>query len=202
MSIKRVALFGLAVGASLLMGTTAHAAGNDYTVRAVVPASQIDKTNASYFDMQLQPGQTESLTINLANTSNKTITIDVNKGTAGTQMGGVVDYAASTGFDKTLAAKLGDGIEVPDKVTLAPKETKAVTAKVTMPNAQTNGIYVGGFKFTEKGQDSDSESGNGMHISGVFSYAVAILARNTTSNNDIADTLTPNGVKLVSKSGI
>ena len=202
MSIKRLALAGLVVGTSLLVGTPVHAAGNDYTVQAVMPASQIDKTNASYFDMQLQPGQTESLTVNLANTSDKTITVDVNKGTAGTQLGGVVDYVASTGFDKTLAAKIGDGIEVTDKVTLAPKETKAVTAKVTMPTVPTNGIYVGGLKFTEEGQDSDSGSENGMHISGLFSYAVAILARNTTSNNDAADALTPNGVRLVSKSGI
>ncbi|MHC8519375.1 DUF916 domain-containing protein [Weissella confusa] len=202
MSIKRLTLAGLVVGASLLVGTTAHAAGNDYTVQAVVPASQIDKSNVSYFDMQLQPGQTESLTINLANTSNKTITVDVNKGTAGTQTGGVVDYTASAGFDKTLAAKIGDGIEVADKVTIAPKETKAVTAKVTMPSVPTNGIYVGGLKFTEEGQGADTGSGDGMRVSGVFSYAVAILARNATSNNDVADTLMPNGVKLISKAGI
>lgn len=202
MSFKRLALAGLVVGASLLAGTTAHAAGNDYTVQAVIPASQIDKANTSYFDMQLQPGQTESLTVNLSNTSDKTITVDVSKGTAGTQSGGVVDYVASAGFDKTLAAKIGDGIEVPNKVTIGPKETKVVTAKVTMPNVPTNGIYVGGLKFTEEGQDGTSGSGNGMRVSGVFSYAVAILARNTTSNNDLADTLTPNGVKLVSKSGI
>lgn len=202
MSIKRLTLAGLVVGATLLVGTTAHAAGNDYTIQGVVPASQIDKSNVSYFDMQLQPGQTESLTINLANTSNKTITVDVNKGTGGTQTGGVVDYAASTGFDKTLAAKIGDNIEVTDKVTIAPKETKAVTAKVTMPSVPTNGIYVGGLKFTEEGQNDDSGSSNGMRVSGVFSYAVAILARNTTTNNEIADTLTPNGVKLISKGGI
>lgn len=202
MSFKRLALAGLVVGASLLAGTTAHAAGNDYTVQAVIPASQIDKANTSYFDMQLQPGQTESLTVNLSNTSDKTITVDVNKGTAGTQSGGVVDYVASAGFDKTLAAKIGDGIEVPNKVTIGPEETKVVTAKVTMPNVPTNGIYVGGLKFTEEGQDGTSGSGNGMRVSGVFSYAVAILARNTTSNNDLEDTLTPNGVKLVSKSGI
>jgi hypothetical protein len=202
MSIKRLALAGLVVGAGLLVGTTVHAAGNDYTVQAVMPASQIDKANASYFDMQLQPGQTESLTVNLANTSDKTITVDISKGTAGTQMGGVVDYAASSGFDTTLAAKLGDGIEVPDKVTIGPKESKAVNAKVTMPTVPTNGVYVGGLKFTEEGQGGEAGSGNSMRISGVFSYAVAILARNTTSNNDVADTLTPNGVKLVSKSGI
>lgn len=199
MSIKRLTLAGLVVGASLLVGTTAHAAGNDYTVQAVVPASQIDKSNASYFDMQLQPGQTETLTINLVNTSSKSITVDVEKGTAATQLGGSVDYAASTGFDSSLGAKLGDGIEVPDKVTIAPKETKAVTARVTMPSAPTTGIYVGGLKFTEEGQVANQSAG--MRVANEFSYAVAILARNTTSNNDVADTLTPNGVKLVSKNG-
>lgn len=201
MSIKRVALFGLAVGASLLMGTTAHAAGNDYSVQAVVPSSQIDKSNSSYFDMQLQPGQSETLTFNLANTSNKSITVDVNKGTAGTISGGVVDYAATSGFDQSMPAKLGDSLEVPDKVTLAPNETKAVTAKVTMPSTPTSGIYAAGVKFTEEGQDAASQ-GNGMQVSGVFSYAVAVLARNSTSNNDVADTLNPNGVKLVSDGGV
>ncbi|WP_373891595.1 WxL protein peptidoglycan domain-containing protein [Weissella confusa] len=201
MSIKRLALTGLVVGASLLTVTNVHAAGNDYTVQAVVPATQIDKTNVSYFDMKLNPGQTESLTFNLTNTSNKAITVDISKGTAGTTNGGTVDYAATSGFDKTLPARLGDAIETPDKVSLNPKETKAVNAKITMPDATTSGIYAGGVKFTEEGQGGGG-NGKGMQLGNVFSYAIAVLARNSTDGNDVADTLTPNGVTLSSDKGI
>lgn len=50
MKIKTIALVGSAIVATLFGGVSAHAAGNDYSVQAVVPASQIDKSNASYFD--------------------------------------------------------------------------------------------------------------------------------------------------------
>jgi len=74
MKIKTIALVGSAIVATLFGGVSAHAAGNDYSVQAVVPASQIDKSNASYFDLKLNGGQSETLTFNLQNTSDKTLT--------------------------------------------------------------------------------------------------------------------------------
>lgn len=76
-----------------------------FQFKRVVPASQIDKSNTSYFDLKLNPGQSETLTFNLRNTANKAIVVDVAKGTATTTDGGAVDYAGNGPFDKSLRIK-------------------------------------------------------------------------------------------------
>ncbi|WP_288503783.1 DUF916 domain-containing protein [uncultured Weissella sp.] len=189
MKIKTIALVGSAIVATLFGGISAHAAGNDYSVQAVVPASQIDKSNASYFDFKLNGGQSETLTFNLQNTSDKTITVDVSKGTAKTADSGSIDYASDGPFDGSMPDQLGKYLETPNKVTLAPKQTQAVVVKFTMPTIPVSGVLAGGVRFTEEGQDDQQSSGSGMKLNSIVSYTIAVLARNKTENNDIADTL-------------
>lgn len=200
MNIKRVALAGAALLMGILPFSTAHAAGSDFSVQAVVPATQIDKSNTSYFDLKLNPGQQEKLTFNLQNTSNKDITIDVTAGTAGTSNAGAVDYTANGPFDASLPDQLGKYMQAPEKVTIPAKQTQAVNVQLTMPNKAVTGVMAGGVHFLEEGQNAQ-KAGSGMNINSVLSYTVAVLARNTTDNNDVADTLNTGRVAPVSKNG-
>ena len=190
MKIKRVLLSAVLGLFGLGLVTTAHADSN-FSVQAVVPASQIDKSNTSYFDLKLNPGQSETLTFNLRNTANKAIAVDVAKGTATTTDGGAVDYAGNGPFDKSLPDQIGKYIDVPKTVSIAANETKPVTVKFTMPQIPVTGILAGGVEFTQEGQKTQEKAGNGMSVNSVTHYTIAVLARNTTDNNDVADTLNP-----------
>ncbi|MGL5688236.1 MAG: WxL protein peptidoglycan domain-containing protein, partial [Weissella cibaria] len=75
--------FAVGVGAVTLSGTTIHAAQADLNVTPVQAASQRDKSE-SFFDLVLQPNQSENLSVKLQNTTKKDMVVDAQAAPAST----------------------------------------------------------------------------------------------------------------------
>ena len=137
-----------AVAVPMLM-TTAYAA-DDYSVVAVQPDNQrTESDNAGYVDVKAEPGSQQTLKFQLSNTSNKTIKIKMNAGTAMTSDNGAINYA-----------------------------TQDVKPTLKAPAQQFEGRMAGGVSFVEENQNRSTQSTNSMKINATYEYDVAVLLSN------------------------
>lgn len=179
----------------LTISSHAHAEGvhDDYTVTIQTPKTQAPRSAQNgYFDLVLQPNQTQELALNVTNNTDHEIVIDMGKGTAGTTDNGSVAYTTTDWpADRFvgLSHRLGDAIKLSqNKLTLAAKASALAKATVTMPNEPVTGTLAGGISFTEENQhhSTSGSDAKGMKLNNTFKYDFAVLVQNNL------DVVTPN----------
>lgn len=152
----------------------------NYNVTPVFPQSQNDD-NKSYFDLRLDPGGKETISLKLQNVRQEPIELAVTVHTAFTNVMGVVEYGENAEEkDPTLTHTLSELIEGPDTVSLAANETKTVAFDLQMPIEKFEGFLAGGLRVSEiKEETEQSSEGEGAAIINEFSYVVALLISNS-----------------------
>lgn len=138
--------FAVGVGAVTLPGTTVHAPQADLNVTPVQAASQRDKSE-SFFDVVLQPNQTENLVVKVQNTTRKDMVVDAQAAPASTSNRGIVQYDNHAKLDPSLVYNVNKLVQAPDKVTIPAGQTVTYTAKLTMPGATLLGMVSGALIF-------------------------------------------------------
>lgn len=110
-----------------------------YSVSAVIPENQIDKT-LTYFDLKMEPNQKQEIVLNVSNASDKEEIIVITPNNAKTNQNGVIDYSQSKGEgDSSLTVPLTSVISEAQEVGLAPNESKQVTFTLQMPEKEFDG---------------------------------------------------------------
>ena len=71
---------------------SANAAEMKFAVTAVIPENQIDK-NQTYFDLKMQPGQKQTIQVQMKNDTNKEVVVESFANTAITNSNGITDYS-------------------------------------------------------------------------------------------------------------
>nr|WP_301357025.1 DUF916 and DUF3324 domain-containing protein [Enterococcus spodopteracolus] len=153
----------------------------NFHVTPEFPQSQIEGSDR-YFDLNLNPGQTESLTLTLQNASNEPIRIQVTPHTAYTNVHGVVEYGKdATEPDNTLSHTLDALIEPTDIIELAGNETKTVTVPIHMPTESFEGFLAGGLRVQEvkEEQEEAASTEEGVAIKNEFAYVIGVVISNT-----------------------
>lgn len=126
------------------------AAETNFSAKAILPEKQWDQKK-TYFDLRVKPGEVEHLEVEVKNYTDKEITVAVQANSAVTTDGGIIDYETTNPeMDETMSHPFSEIVEVDSEVTLAPNETKKVSAKVTVPEESFNGIILGGLQFTQQ----------------------------------------------------
>lgn len=169
-----LATLGLLVGGS----QTTEASVYTFSVVPELPENQLAK-KAGYFDLMVNPGATQDLKLKYTNNTDHAVTVNADVTTATTNGGGEVDYEGDQKkLDPTLTAKTQDMITVPQDVTLAARETKEVTAHVTVPQAGLTGISSGAFTFRDKDSQQHAQATSaGMAVKNVYAFQIAVLMR-------------------------
>lgn len=149
-----------------------------YSAKANIPENQINKT-LTYFDLKMEPGQEQEITLTVSNSSDKQTTIILSPNIATTNQNGVIDYSQTKGkLDSTLKTPLSSVISKEQEVTLAPNETKQVPFTLKMPDKSFNGLLLGGFYVTKKEEAEDSkEAEKNVQIKNNYSYVIGIQLR-------------------------
>ncbi|GKQ43300.1 cell surface protein [Companilactobacillus sp. RD055328] len=152
-----------------------------YSVKANIPDNQVDK-KLTYFDLQLNPGQQQDISISLTNSSKETSTFNVNAIHASTNKNGVIDYSnAKVKKDKSFKYDWNKIITNPKQtVTLAPGETKNVTFHIVMPEKGYKGIILGGFHIQKQVADNRA-SEKGVMIRNRFAYIIGLSLQNEST---------------------
>lgn len=196
--LKQIFMLMIVVLSVIIGGAKAFASEFSFAVTPTIPDNQIDKTK-TYFDLQLNPGQKQTVYVELRNDLDREVKVDVAVNSAKTNSNVIVEYGNNkTKTDKSLKYDLTKSVKAPEQVVLKPKSAIRVPFELTMPNASFNGVMAGGITFkeakTEKETTKDSNS-KGLAIENEYSYVVALLMRQNTKS------VTPNMILHTVKPG-
>jgi len=159
----------------------AEEANLNFYVTPEFPDSQVEGSN-SYFDLNLEPGVTESLTLTLQNASDEPIQVRITPHTAYTNVHGVVEYGKDAEeADPTLRYALDEVIESPEVIDLAGNEIKTVDVALHMPQASFDGFLAGGLRISEVKEESEEEPTDeeGLAIKNEFAYVIGVIVSNS-----------------------
>lgn len=168
-----------------VLGTKpAFASEFSFGVTPLIPDNQIDK-DKTYFDLRFDPGQKETVYVQLQNDLDHEVKVDVSVSPASTNSNVIVEYSkANAKRDKSLKYDLTKLVEAPPQVALAPHSAVKVPFAINMPDTGFSGVIAGGITFKEDPSDTkkttDSSKGSGLAIENEYSYVVALLMRQNT----------------------
>jgi len=176
--ISFIALILLGIAATPFSALAAPQASAGFHVRASIPNNQLDK-RVSYFDLRMQPEQTQTLEVEVTNELDIPLSISVEAISASTNKNGIIDYKTPDIRDKTLkipfssiATVESETLHIPAKATV----TAAIT--VTMPKKVFDGIILGGLNFTRI-EKSPINPDKETTINNVFSYVIGVKLSET-----------------------
>lgn len=181
--IKKILfLFILLVGILIFPTNGWAETGLDFNVQPKFSKNQLEG-NSSYFDLNLKEGTIETLYLDISNSSERDIEIEVTPHTAFTNLNGVVEYAKNPEFfDSSLSQKLGELIDTPEPFILKKGETREVEIVLTMPEKKFEGLLAGGLRIEETSNKETLNSGKeGLNIENSFSYVIGIVVSNNRS---------------------
>lgn len=153
----------------------------NFYVTPSFPESQVEGSN-SYFDLNLNPGDTETLSLELRNANSEPIQVQITPHTAYTNVHGVVEYGKNAEEpDTSLTHVLDELIEPSEVIELAGNETKVVSLPVHMPEESFEGFLAGGLRIAEVKEEQEEVDSNeeGVAIKNEFAYVVGVVLSNT-----------------------
>lgn len=153
----------------------------NFYVTPAFPESQIEGSER-YFNLNAEPGSTETLTLTLQNANAQAKTIQITPHTAFTNVMGVVEYGKDAEeADSTLNYELADLIDVPEPINLAGNETKTVELPLRFPQEAFEGFLAGGLRIAEVSEKKEEEETEeeGVAITNEFTYVIGIVLSNT-----------------------
>ena len=182
--LKKWVVTGLLVGLGLSVSLPAKAAkhsqgtqGNvGFSVAAKIPKNQINKKN-SFFDLKMKKGQTETLRTVIYNSTNKDMKVQTRINTAYTNTNGSIEYVSpKTNYDSSLKYKMSDLTKIngTKTVTVPANGSKTVSAQVTMPSQQVNGVILGGWYFKRVDDKVTGSVKGAMNMKSQYSYVIGM----------------------------
>lgn len=148
----------------------------EFSVKAILTENQRD-VSSSYFDLVLEPGATEELQVEITNSSERELTVELQATTAVTNINGLIDYSIDVEEpDDSLKINFKEIANiVENEITIPSGETKTMKASVNLPKQQLfDGILLGGLTVSEKGSSNNpSETEN--QITNRFIYSIAVM---------------------------
>ncbi|MDL2214335.1 DUF916 and DUF3324 domain-containing protein [Clostridia bacterium OttesenSCG-928-O13] len=172
-----ILLLGLLPGTRVQAATAGEEDGIGFYVRAVLPENQLDDT-LTYFDLRMQPGQTQMLEVEVVNEGNEAITVDVAAISASTNRNGIIDYKTPNVRDETLKHPFSDMATLENASLSIPSQGTAMARVViNMPAEKYDGTVLGGLVFTRRPEGA--APGQGMTLQNVYSYVLGVKLSET-----------------------
>jgi hypothetical protein len=188
MKIQKVLIIGLSGLSSLVVGSkVAQAESANFSVTPVTGENQIGQ-NLGYFNLLLQPKQTQKLEFTLYNNSTQALKVKTSFGTAFTSQSGNVGYTPDlVKPDPSLKINLKDYVRLPKTVSIPPKSKAKVDATVTMPTSPYEGVIAGGFNFEDTNEAGKAKQQSGVIITNKYRYVIGLVLQN--SSNKVSPSL-------------
>ncbi len=163
--------------------TTFHmkveAAEMKFAVTAVIPENQVDK-NQTYFDLKMEPGQKQTLQVQMKNDTDKEVEVETYANTAITNNNGITDYSVvDPKFDSTLKTPFSKIAKVQKETKIPAKSTVVLNVNIEMPTESYDGVILGGLYFKEKEDENDKNKSEGVQIKNKYAYAIGVVLRET-----------------------
>jgi len=155
-----------------------------FSVQAELPENQRDQ-RVSYFNLQVEPNQEQTLNITIYNHENEEITVQGDIHNASTNSNGLVVYEEQEEIDPSLENPMTELVSLEaSEWTIPAGESLTVTAALEVLEEEFDGIKLGGFHFIKALSEEEME--NAGTIQNQYAYVIAIQL----SQND--DEVMPN----------
>ncbi len=169
-------LIALILSAFVILNVTTigatQASGAKFFVEAIIPENQINREN-SFFDLKMKPSQKQTLEVKVINRSNEQIEITAEAITASTNDNGTVEYTIPGIKDEEMPIAFSEIAKVlTPNIKLAANEETIVQIEIIMPEAEYDGIVLGGLSFTEVLNEDDLNYEN--TIINQFNYVIGV----------------------------
>jgi len=163
--------------------------GMDFGVNAKKTKHQ--RSDKTFFDVDLKKGQTENFQLKIENTSNQPITIEVTPVDATTNSSGEIQYHGKNEFKKSFKHRFTDITSEKQVVSIDGKANKTVEFHCQIPDEITEGEILGGFNISQidfDQQPTNTKNSN-IEIKNRYTYTVAAFIHldNSGKLNDIFD---------------
>lgn len=154
-----------------------------FAVRAIIPENQRD-IRQTYFDLRMQPSQQQDLVVEVMNSGNVEIEVQVSAISASTASNGLIDYRTANRHDTSLKVPFSSIATVQQPVMRIPAgQTQQAIISVNMPAESYDGVILGGLVFTKTpdseltGEDGQplGEDQAGTMITNVYSYVLGAV---------------------------
>ena len=184
MTILVLLCCGLFVG---INAVSAHGGEVQIGIQPILPENQRN-TEVGFFDLLLEPGEKQTIEIEISNLSEETpIVVLIEAATATTDHGGVVHYTprrgeGEQGRDSTLPFAFEELVSVPGNLTLAPGEVRKVPITIYMPEVPFDGVIAGGFCISQEIDLEAAREEAGL-ILNLFNFEIPVLLRQ--SENEV-----------------
>ncbi len=153
-----------------------QAAAMNFSVQPILPNNQV-RANEGYFDLLLAAGEQQTLTVELSNSSNQSMTLEASFNRATTNMNGLAVYSPEpSAVDASLKYNISEYVKVPKEITVPAKTKVDIKVEVSMPTDKFEGILAGGITFKEKTDKAEAKKA-GVTITNAYQYVVALLMR-------------------------
>lgn len=153
----------------------------NYSVEAVLPDNQRD-TKKTYFDLKMNPGQKQNLSLKLRNDTDHKVTVTPHINPAVTNLNGVVEYGPSKEkLDSTAPYNIKSIVKSSvNKIEVNSKSEVEYVLHISMPQKPYDGVLAGGVYFEEEEQNKEKpKQEKGLAIENKFSYVVGIVLNET-----------------------
>ncbi|WP_056950566.1 DUF916 and DUF3324 domain-containing protein [Latilactobacillus fuchuensis] len=162
--------------------TSSDASNTDFEVIPLKPGTQVDTTK-NYYDLKIKPGETETLQMQVKNYADHKITIYAGLGNAFTQNGGDMSFKTTApDVDSSVSPSFTSIATMPkkyQKIELAAREGKNITATVTMPEGSQRGMIYGDWHFIEYAKNKSDVKSQVPGASSNYSYSVGVALHGT-----------------------
>ena len=150
-----------------------------FSVRPILPENQ-ERAESTFFDLRMEPGQEQTIEIELLNHTDETILIAATLSTATTNEHGFAEYQLSLKCpDSTLPYRMEDIITVDPYVELKANESYRLPIHIEMPCCRYDGVWAGGLELRRIEEDKAPIGG----IRNTYSYLTVILLHQGASVN-------------------
>ncbi|WP_254907229.1 MULTISPECIES: DUF916 and DUF3324 domain-containing protein [unclassified Enterococcus] len=164
------------------------AEGSGFSYKVIYPENQHNKVG--YFDLRMNPGQKQTAVIQLSNSSDKEVIIDIGLNSTKTNSNGVLENGPSSlEKDASLKYDFADIVKGKESVVVPPKQTIDYNIEITMPDSSFDGVISGGIYMIERNQESEKQDGM---IKNKYAYLIGMLL--TETDTEIKPDLTLNKV--------
>lgn len=155
------------------------AGATGFTYKINYPENQMDP-DLGYYRLKVKPGTEQTLALSLSNPGTEKQTISVKYNSAKTNQNGVIEYGESQlKTDKSMKFDFVEIVKGPEKVELAPGETKELAINVKLPETSYDGVIAGGIQLMREGQGADASQEAGSKVVNQYAYVIGLLLQET-----------------------
>lgn len=144
-----------------------------FSVQAILPENQRE-TGATYFDLLVEPGGSQTLQVEIFNHEDTPIEVQVTPITASTNRNGLIVYELQENYDQSLEYPISELIELEANTVMVPaNNSQTIDIHLDIPEDNFEGYLLGGLHF-EKVVSEEEANNEGVQIQNRYAYLIGL----------------------------